>query len=80
LHDISETMRAEGDNDLRIMSLDDAPAFYTDGQRSILDIHDAIAAEYTPIPIGVLEAYFRLFESTGVMTIARDNGSATNRP
>jgi Peptidase family M28 len=80
LHDTAETMRKGGDNDLRIMSLDDAPAFYADGRRSILDIHDAIAAEYMPIPIAVLETYFQLFENVGVMTIAKDNGSAANEP
>jgi hypothetical protein len=73
-------MRRGGDNDLRIMSLDDAPAFYVDGRRSIMDIHDAIAAEYTPIPITVLETYFQLFESAGVMKIAKDNASAADRP
>jgi hypothetical protein len=73
--DAAETMRIAGNNDLRIMSLDDAPAYYVDGRRSILDIHDAIAAEYTPIPLNVLEVYFRLLEKAGVMNIAQD-GSA----
>jgi hypothetical protein len=80
LQDAAEIMRRAGDNDLRIMSLDDAPAFYADGRRSILDIHDAIAAEYTPIPIAVLEAYFQLFENVGVMTVAKNSGSIANRP
>jgi hypothetical protein len=80
LHDGAETMRRAGDNDLRIMSLDDAPAFYADGRRSIQNIHDAMAAEYTPMPIAVLETYFRLFENVGVMTIARDSESVANRP
>jgi Peptidase family M28 len=80
LHDTAETMRRGGDNDLRIMSLDDAPAFYVDGRRSIMDIHDAIAAEYIPIPIAVLETYFQLFESAGIMKIAKDDAGAANRP
>jgi hypothetical protein len=80
LRDTAETMRKGGDNDLRIMSLDDAPAFYADGRRSILDIHDAIAAEYIPIPVAVLKTYFQLFEEAGVMTITKDNGSVANGP
>lgn len=80
LGDAAEVMREGGDNDLRIMSLDDAPAYYADGKRSILDIHDAIAAEYVPIPIEALEAYFRLFEEAGVMTITEKNGSFRDGP
>ena len=80
LDDAAETMRKGGDNDLRIMSLDDAPAYYADGRKSILDIHDAIAAEYVPIPIEVLETYFRLFEEVGVMTITKNSGSVADGP
>jgi hypothetical protein len=73
--DAAETMKMAGNNDLRIMSLDDAPAYYADGRRSILDIHDAIAAEYTPIPLNILEVYFRLLEKAGVMDIAEDSSA-----
>jgi hypothetical protein len=73
--DAAEMMKMAGNNDLRIMSLDDGPAYYADGHRSILDIHDAIAAEYIPIPLNIIEVYFRLLEKAGVMDIAED-GSA----
>ncbi|HXC62569.1 MAG TPA: hypothetical protein VNV63_07835, partial [Nitrospiria bacterium] len=60
LEDAAQEMKRDGKDDLRVMSLDDAPAFYADGKRSILDIHDAIAAEYLPMPIEVFTAYFRV--------------------
>jgi hypothetical protein len=75
LDDAAKTMRRAGANDLRIMSLNDAPAFYADGHRSILAIHDAIAAEYVPIPLDVLTTYLRIFVQAGVMNLAgHDNG------
>jgi hypothetical protein len=51
------------------MGLPDAPAYYADGKRSILDIRDAVAVEYGPIAIEALELYFRAFEKAGVMNI-----------
>jgi hypothetical protein len=66
----ANNMRIEGANDLQIWSLYDAAAYYADGQRSILEIRDAVAAEYTPIPIEEIEKYFRAFEKAGVMAIA----------
>ena len=51
------------------MGLPDAPACYADGTRSVLEIRDAVAAEYAPIAIEVLEVYFRAFEKAGVMKI-----------
>ncbi|UCC40372.1 MAG: DUF4910 domain-containing protein [Candidatus Aminicenantes bacterium] len=62
-------LRLEGTDDLRIVSLIDAPAYYADGQRSILDICNAIAADYTPVPAETLLLYFRAFEKIGVMVI-----------
>lgn len=62
-------MRFLGDSDLRIMGFADAAASYADGRRSILDIRDEIAAEYTYVPVEALELYFRAFEKAGVMTI-----------
>ena len=62
-------MRARGDSELRIMGLANAPATWVDGTRSILDIADAMALEYVPIPVGALEGYFRAFEKTGAMSI-----------
>jgi hypothetical protein len=49
-----------------------APAYYADGRRSILDIRDEIAAEYAPVPIETMELYFRAFEKAGVMSIAEN--------
>lgn len=66
----TNNMRIEGANDLQIWSLYDAAAYYADGQRSILEIRDAVAAEYTPIPVEEIEKYFRAFEKAGVMAIA----------
>lgn len=64
-----QAMRALGESDLRIMGFSDAPASYADGRRSILEIRDEIAAEYTPVSVEALELYFRAFEKAGVMTI-----------
>jgi hypothetical protein len=51
------------------MGFPDAPAYFADGKRSILEIRDAVAAEYAPIAIEALEAYFRAFEKAGLMKI-----------
>ena len=61
-----------------IMGFADAPAYYADGQRSILDIRDEIAAEYAPVPVEALEHYFQAFEKAGVMKISRKH--PTSRP
>ncbi|OGD21104.1 MAG: hypothetical protein A2W03_00865 [Candidatus Aminicenantes bacterium RBG_16_63_16] len=70
LDEITRLYQAQGDSELRLMGFSDAAAFYADGQRSILEIRDAVAAEYAPMPIEALELYFRAFEKAGVMTIA----------
>jgi len=64
-----QAMRFLGASDLRIMGFSDAAASYADGRRSILEIRDEIAAEYTSVPVEALEIYFRAFEKAGVMTI-----------
>ena len=69
LDGITRLYQARGDSELRLMGFPDAAAFYADGQRSILEIRDAVAAEYAPVPIEALELYFRAFEKAGVMTI-----------
>ena len=66
---VADTLRSQGADELLIWSLYDAAAYYADGQRSILDIRDAVAVEYTFIPIEAMELYFRAFEKAGVMTI-----------
>jgi len=69
LNEASQRFRAQGENELLLMGFSDAPAFYADGQRSILEIRDAVAAEYAPIAVEALELYFRAFEKAGVMKI-----------
>jgi hypothetical protein len=64
-----KTMNAQGEDPLRVMGFADAAAYYANGQRSMLEIHDSIAAEFTPLPLDVIELYFRAFEKAGVMTI-----------
>jgi len=51
------------------MGLPDAAAFYADGKRSVLEIRDAVAAEYATISLEILMLYFRAFERAGVMKI-----------
>jgi hypothetical protein len=70
LQQASEEMRSSGESDLRLMGFWDVPAYYADGRRSVLDIANAVAAEYTPLPIDLLVLYFRAFEKAGVMTVA----------
>jgi hypothetical protein len=64
-----QLLRAQGETELRLMGFPDAPAYFADGKRSILEIRDAVAAEYAPIAIEALEAYFRAFEKAGLMKI-----------
>jgi hypothetical protein len=69
LDEAARLLRAKGEGELRMFGLPDAPASYADGKRSILDIRDAVAAEYVSIPVEALELYFRAFERAGLMTI-----------
>lgn len=69
LEEIMQRLRDDGESELRLFGLGDAPAFYADGRRSILDIRDAVTAEYGPIPVEALELYFRAFEKAGVLKI-----------
>jgi hypothetical protein len=69
LDETSQLLRAQGESELRLFGLLDVAAFYADGKRSILEIRDAVAAEYAPIAIEALELYFRAFEIAGVMKI-----------
>jgi hypothetical protein len=39
------------------------------GTRSLLDIPQAMAVEYAPLPLDALELYFRAFEKAGAMKI-----------
>jgi Peptidase family M28 len=69
LDEASRLFRANGESELRLFGFADAPAFYVDGRRSLLEIRDAMAAEYAPVPLEALELYFRAFEKAGVMRI-----------
>jgi len=69
LNEASQRLRAQGESELRLMGLPDAAAYYADGKRSILEIRDAVAAEYGTIAIETLELYFRAFEKAGLMKI-----------
>jgi len=69
LNETRRLFQAKGENELLLMGLFNAPAFYADGNRSILEIRDAVAAEYAPIAVEALELYFRAFEKAGVMNI-----------
>jgi hypothetical protein len=69
LEESAQRLRAQGESELRLFGIPDAAASYADGKRSILEIRDAVAAEYAPIAIEALELYFRAFEKAGVMKI-----------
>ncbi len=62
-------LQEKGVSALRLMSLPDAPSHYADGKRSILDIRNAVAADYGPLPVDGLIQYFRVFEKAGLMEI-----------
>jgi hypothetical protein len=66
-----KSLRERGAEDLLTLAVSDAPAYYANGKRSILQISEDVAAEYAPIPIGVMMDYFRAFEKAGVMTLVR---------
>jgi hypothetical protein len=42
---------------------------FADGQRTLWEIRDAVAAEYGPAPLDEVEEYFRLLEKIGVVTL-----------
>jgi hypothetical protein len=69
LEEATRRLRTQGESELRLFGLPDAAASYADGKRSILEISDALAAEYNPVAIEALELYFRAFEKAGVMKI-----------
>jgi len=69
LEEINQLFQAKGESELRLMGLPDAAAFYADGKRSVLEIRDAVAAEYATISLEILMLYFRAFERAGVMKI-----------
>lgn len=44
---------------------------FADGRRSLLEIRDAVSAEYGPVSGEAIEEYFRFLESVGVVAIGR---------
>jgi hypothetical protein len=42
---------------------------FVDGTRSMLDIRDALSAEYGPIDPAELEQYFRFLATVGVVSL-----------
>jgi len=67
--DAGRRLRNFGVNELTLYGIRNAPALYINGKRSILGIRDALAAEYTSIPIEALDLYIRAFEKAGLMKI-----------
>lgn len=43
---------------------------FVDGQRTMLEIRDAVSAEYGPLPAADVEQYFRFLERLGVVSIS----------
>jgi len=71
LNEADQRLRDQGIDELTLYGFHDAAAMYVDGKRSILDIRNAVAAEYVPIEAEALELYFRAFEKAGLMKIAQ---------
>ena len=76
---LGSRLRARGESELRLMGLRDAAAYYADGRRTVLDIAEAVAAEYGVLPAADLMAYFRAYERAGLMTV-RETPEAPARP
>ncbi len=69
LNEVIQRLRDQGISELTLYGFRDAAALYVDGKYSILDIRDALAAEYTSIALEALELYFRAFEKAELMKI-----------
>lgn len=46
---------------------------FVDGKRSLLDIRDAVSAEYGPIDAADVEQYFRFLERAGVVSLKQES-------
>ena len=69
MEDCAQHLRDQGESEFRMFGIPDAPAFYADGKRSILEILNAFTAEYAQISVEALELYFQAFKKAGVMQI-----------
>jgi hypothetical protein len=52
---------------------------FVDGKRSLLDIRDAVSAEYGQIDAAAVEEYFRLLERAGVVSISAADPARPSR-
>ncbi len=68
-------LQEKGISSLRLMSMPDAASHYADGKRSILEIRNAVAADYGLLPVDALILYFKVFEQAGLMTIVEKQAS-----
>jgi len=59
-----EAFRALGQSDFEVRN-------FVDGRRSILDIRNAVSAEYEPLTVKAVEDYLRLLETLGYVTIVK---------
>lgn len=42
---------------------------FVNRRRTLLDIRDAVSAEYTPLDAGDIDQYFRLLATLGIVTL-----------
>lgn len=64
----SQALREQGEGELRIYQFEDALVSYADGHRSLLEIRDAIVAEYGYVlPLAAVEDLFGVFKASGLM-------------
>ncbi len=59
------------DDLLRAFSLTVEMLNFTDGKRSLLEIRNAVSAEYEPIEIELVESYFKNLEKAGVISFKK---------
>lgn len=64
-------MRADGTPELRLMGAVEALAYYADAKRSLADIREDYAAEYTLLTTENVEVYFRMLEKAGLLQFRR---------
>jgi hypothetical protein len=64
----TQALREPGEGELRVDPFEDALVSYADGARSLLDIRDAVVAEYNYLlPIEAVEDLFTVYKASGLM-------------
>jgi hypothetical protein len=53
---------------------------FADGTRSVLEIRDAVSAEYGPVPVEEVEEYFRFLERVGVVSLRQTAAARSPSP